>query len=426
MLNINEVDDRDWSGLMWAVVNNHINIVKQLLLKDQTLSKSHAGNGSVNGSMIHNINENIKEGQRQNDFDEIFKKPLNPANYGKYNALHWACYKGSISSTSLLLKFGHDPLEIDMYGNSAIHQAAASNNLELFKVLMGLGIDLEVKNSRNHMPGELTSNKEIKNLISRTLSIKSCQICNKVFDFFTKRYLCNINNEVICKNCCESDYHYENTSSEEKEIIDCRCKNCFIRIRETENNMRQALKTNTLKEIIDSLNFSNTHNIKICPRLHKETELEIDRLSREKAIYGHLDNLKVVDNHKTIEKSVYVLEMMIKEAKANRIDLATDIVEKATLEKNRLLAEKELRKMLSNLTVEQSSPENLEILNEKINNAKTCGVDDSYNEIGVELSKKIQLNLSTKELFDLLSAYPIREYPKVEEVDPKKKSRNYL
>ena len=74
---------------------------------------------------------------------------------------------------------GCDPLRVDDYGNNALHQAAASNLLETFKLFMGLGIDLELKNSRNHMAIDLTTNKEIKELIKKTLNVKKCNICNK-------------------------------------------------------------------------------------------------------------------------------------------------------------------------------------------------------------------------------------------------------
>jgi hypothetical protein len=45
-----------------------------------------------------------KERDRENnDINDVFKKPLNPANYGKYNPLHWSAYKGNILITSILI-----------------------------------------------------------------------------------------------------------------------------------------------------------------------------------------------------------------------------------------------------------------------------------------------------------------------------------
>jgi hypothetical protein len=51
----------------------------------------------------------------------------------------------------------------------------------------------------------------------------------------------------------------------------------------------------------------------------------------------------VVEDHKTISKSVFVLEEMIREAKAKNINIDMSMVEKVLEEKGRLEAERELR-----------------------------------------------------------------------------------
>ncbi len=353
-------------------------------------------------------------------------KPLNPANYGKYNPLHWSAYKGNILITSILIKAGYKPIDIDNYGNTALHQAAASNNFELFKLFMGLGIDLEVKNARNHTAIDLTSNRDIKNLIHNTLEIKNCQICNKIFDFFTKRYFCCINSETVCKNCCISEFYYENVDSEDKEVLECRCKNCFKYIVDAENNLRNAIRSNNLDEIYSVVNFVKINKINICPKLSKQADFEIDRLEREKKIFNHLDNLKVVENHKTIEKSVFLLDEMLKDAKLHDIPLDGSVVEKAQLQKNRLLSEKELRKALNNFTVENSSLENLDVLTEKVNIAKEFFVEEKFVEQGEEIMRKMKLNILARDILELLCGYPVREYPKPEDNDPKKKSNTFI
>jgi hypothetical protein len=358
-----------------------------------------------------------------NELEDVFKKPLNPSNYGKYNPLHWSAYKGNILITSILIKADYMPIEIDNYGNTALHQAAASNNLELFKLFMGLGIDLEVKNARSHMAIDLTSNKYIKDLIHKTLEIKNCQICNKLFDFFTKRFFCYVNKETVCKNCCMQEYYYENVNAEEKEIFECRCKNCFKHIVDSENNLRNAIKSNNLEEINAAVNFIKINKIEICPKLNKSADFEIDRLEREKKIYTHLENLKVVENHKTIEKSVYLLDEMLKEAQIHEIPLDNSVIEKAHNEKSRLLAEKELRRALNNYTVDDSSLENLAVVTEKVTNSKEFNVEAKFVEQGEDIIKKMQLNIGAKDILELLSEYPIREYPKPEDNDPKKKSK---
>ncbi|MBR2191465.1 MAG: ankyrin repeat domain-containing protein, partial [Eubacterium sp.] len=61
----------------------------------------------------------------------------------KYTPLHWSAYKGFDIISSILIKMGCNPLEVDSYGDNALHQAAAGNHYDTFKLFMGLGIDLD-------------------------------------------------------------------------------------------------------------------------------------------------------------------------------------------------------------------------------------------------------------------------------------------
>ena len=55
-----------------------------------------------------------------------FEKPKDARKVGKYTPLHWASYKGFHKVVWILLKEGMTPLDIDMYGNTCVHQAAAA------------------------------------------------------------------------------------------------------------------------------------------------------------------------------------------------------------------------------------------------------------------------------------------------------------
>ena len=142
MLNVEDKDENGWTGLMWAVVNNNIQAVKILL-------EHHVRNKKVvvdpTSEIIKNsITQNLEE--EGNNYDDKFKKPENPTQKGKYNPLHWAAFKGNVIISSLLLYSGFDPLEIDKYGNTALHQAAASNN-EDSKTLVFRGFPIVLKYS---------------------------------------------------------------------------------------------------------------------------------------------------------------------------------------------------------------------------------------------------------------------------------------
>ena len=73
-----------------------------------------------------------------------------------------------------------------------------------------------------------------------------------------------------------------------------------------------------------------------------------------------------------------------------------------------------------------ASPENLENLTQKLETADTCKVADEYVSKGKELKEKFILNLDAKDIMAKFKDYPMREYPVVEVVDPKKKSKNNL
>jgi len=67
------------------------------------------------------------------------------------------------------------PLQIDMHGNTSIHQAASvEEGLKVLKCFMSRGCDVGVKNARGHTPLDLATSKETRQLIERALTTKVC------------------------------------------------------------------------------------------------------------------------------------------------------------------------------------------------------------------------------------------------------------
>ena len=411
-----ELDTAGWSALQWAIVNNHPEVVKILYPKIKELK--------ANLEKVKKEKVDQKISHELTDFDEAFKKPLNPADNGKYTPLHWSAYKGYDIISSILIKMGCDPMEVDSYGDNALHQACAGNHYDTFKLFMGLGIDLDYKNSRSHKALDLTTNKNIEDLINKILKAKECCLCHKIFDFDNKRYLCSIKEDIICKNCSRIDYYYPTEDSEEKDIRDCRCKNCQDEIIKAENDLREAILSNNLEKL--TTQFAESKKYKIDLHLYKEATLNEDRLKREKEIKEHLDSLKVVEDHKTILKQVDELDKKLKDAEDNNVQLDKNLIQRAKDEKLRLLAEKELRQFLSNVTIAMASKENLDDLTNKVDTADKYKVAEEYVAKGKDLKEKFILNLDAKDIMDKFKEYPIREYPVVEEVDPKKKSKKFI
>ncbi len=208
---------------------------------------------------------------------------------------------------------------------------------------MGLGMDLEVKNSRYHTALDLTSHKDIRDLIAKTLETKTCTICHRQFDFHVHQYVCRICFKVICECCSGSEYYFYQVEDHYKDLLECRCNICYNLIKTHEGLLTDAIKSNILDDIVVEYDKITTNQIKIDCKLKMEAERETVRLQTETKINLYLDNLKTVDNHKTIIKSVSVLEDMITKATEESIDVDTSVIDRVNFDKNRLLAEKELR-----------------------------------------------------------------------------------
>lgn len=119
-INVNyEVDN--WNPLLWASCNGNLELVDKLM-------EYHAHN-----QYIKNKDNDAPEIGNQDDSEanDPFKKPKDARKVGKYTPLHWASYKGHYNLVCKFLKREMDPLDIDMYGNTAVHQAAAAGNFNV-------------------------------------------------------------------------------------------------------------------------------------------------------------------------------------------------------------------------------------------------------------------------------------------------------
>lgn len=88
----------------------------------------------------------------------------------------------------MLIKEGLSPLDIDIYGNTAVHQAAASGSLPVFECYLSQGVDVEMKNARGHTSYDLAADSNIKDIIRNAIDTTNCVGCNSVFDFKNIRY----------------------------------------------------------------------------------------------------------------------------------------------------------------------------------------------------------------------------------------------
>ena len=105
-----------WSPLLWAACNGNEDIVRVLI-------KYNAHSEYVQQPKMNIVSEEAKTGEEgaEDEEKDPFVKPPDAKKIGKYTPLHWASYKGFFKVVWLLLKAGVSPLDIDEYGNTAVH-----------------------------------------------------------------------------------------------------------------------------------------------------------------------------------------------------------------------------------------------------------------------------------------------------------------
>jgi ankyrin repeat protein len=107
-----------WNPLLWASCNGNEEIIRALI-------KRNAVSQYLN-QKSSNVDPDDKTKSNDEEDKDPFEKPKDARKVGKYTPLHWASYKGFHKVVWILLKEGMTPLDIDMYGNTCVHQAAAA------------------------------------------------------------------------------------------------------------------------------------------------------------------------------------------------------------------------------------------------------------------------------------------------------------
>jgi ankyrin repeat protein len=175
-----------WNPLLWAACNGNEQIIRALI--------KHNAIAPYLNQKASNVDSDDKNKTNNDDeTNDPFVKPKDARKVGKYTPLHWASYKGFYKVVWILLKEGMSALDIDMYGNTAVHQAAAAGQLKVLECFLSSGVDVDIGNARGHTPMDLADEANTKKLISKATKTKNCENpkCKAKFDFKNIRYYCS-------------------------------------------------------------------------------------------------------------------------------------------------------------------------------------------------------------------------------------------
>lgn len=378
-VNINYLDRKGWSALMWAAAQGRAEIVRCLIDK-----------GAV--AVVPDMTE----------------KSLNT---GVNTPLHWATFNGHIEVIWILIKKGANYNDVDRFGNNCIHHAVASSRVDILETFLAFGVAADHKNSRGHQPVQLTSDMNIKKILNYAISASKCSKCRSVFDLRNTRHLCQVCKNYYCCNCKLTSWMFINPESKEEDKPVCRCNDCQAQIDKAELDMNEKIDMKQYGDLDGALKLITDKAIVVNPKLLEKARIEHEQLKHEGIIEKFIDSLAYVENYKTIQKSVYTLRQMLKDCIDQEINIDQRIIERAEKETERLLSERNLRYQVDITNPGEASSQTVRILEDLASTAESLGVANEYIDSARVIVQKMKENIEAHYILRLFLDYPLREYP---------------
>jgi Ankyrin repeats (3 copies) len=383
----NFTDKRFWTPLMWASSQGHTEIVKLLLEK--------------NGKILEDESPD--------------KAPV------QHTPLHWSSFNGHLHVVWVLIKQGFSPSELDRFGNNCVHHAVAGGRKDILETFLAFGVNSDQKNSRSHLPIHLTSDDEIKTMLQEGKKVKKCKKCSVEFDIRSTKHLCQVCKKYFCSRCNLLSWVFIHHDSVEEERPVFRCTNCQTLVDQSEFNIQEAIDMNSYEKLQNLLEKINKDKINIDVKILYKAKQEIERMKFEIDINAFIGTLQYVESYKTIKKSVFLLAQMLEEASKKGIRIDQKIHDKVQKETERLISERNLRHNIDIQSFSNPTPEIVKIMEELVNIATKNEVSSTYILNAKEIIEKMKENIEAHTILRKFLDYPIREYPELVPVDPKKK-----
>ena len=384
--NINTQDRKGWTPLIWASSQGKTEVARYLI---------------DHGSSLTIVPDNLDK-----SLPQYFISPL-----------HWATFNGHIETIWILIKKGLNCNELDRYGNNCIHHAVASSRVDIIETFLAFGVAADHKNTRGHLPVQLTSDMYIKKILNTAILAKKCVRCRSMFDLRNTRHLCQVCKNYFCSNCKETNWMFISPKSLEEDKPVCRCLDCQAQINKAELDMQEKIEMNLFGDLDGALKLVQDQGVVVDPKLLEKAQNEHERLEHEGKIERFIESLSYVPNYKTIQKSVYTLRNMLHECTSNEINIEERIVEKANKEIDRLISERNLRYQVDITNPGEANSQTVRILEELATNAENLGVANEYIDCTRVIVQKMKENIEAHYILRLFLDYPIREYPEPVLVD---------
>jgi hypothetical protein len=107
----------------------------------------------------------------------------------------------------------------------------------------------------------------------------------------------------------------------------------------------------------------------------------------------------VVENYKTILKSVSIIKEMKEDAKNRNVILDEDVLARIQKEIDRLVSERDLRFEIDNLEIGSCTPQQVSHLQELLDDAKAKGVANGYLDEAEVIKEKMSRSIQTQDIF---------------------------
>ena len=180
----------NWSPILWASCNGHLDVVQYLL--DRGAGQEYAKRSS------------LVESKTESKTQDVSVKKQDPSK-SVNSPLHWASFKGHLPIVWALLKANLSPYDIDACGNTSLHLAATGGNAEVLKCLMSQGFDLTTRNWYGNTALDLADKPETRKLLIRAMKERTCFASNKGFSAAVARYYCTHSGHFYCEEETVSD-----------------------------------------------------------------------------------------------------------------------------------------------------------------------------------------------------------------------------